>query len=77
MQIDIKKAYQYYIDNTHKSCDNKILTEEEFHIAFPAFLQDLQIMSVMQPHMENIPVYNDKCKTSRIINIDVIIKKCI
>ena len=57
--------------------DNKILTEEEFHIAFPAFLQDLQIMSVMQPHMENIPVYNDKCKTSRIINIDVIIKKCI
>ena len=27
--------------------------------------------------MENIPIYNDKCGASRIVNIDVVIKKCI
>lgn len=77
MTINIQKAYQYYIDNISKSCDNRILTEQEFHRAFPEFLQELQIMSVMQPQLEEIPVYNDKCKTSRIVNIDVVIKKCI
>lgn len=77
MQINIQKAYQYYIDNRAKSCHNVILTEEQFHQAFAMWLQELEIMSIMHPQMENIPVYNDKCKTSRIINIHVVIKKCI
>lgn len=77
MQLDIKKAYQYYVDNINRSCNTNILDEQSFHKVFPAFLQDLQIMSVMNSDMENIPIYNDKCGTSRIVNIDVVIKKCI
>lgn len=77
MNINIQKAYQYYIDNIHKSCDKRTLNEQEFHRAFPAFLQNLEIMSIMNSDMENIPIYNDKCGTSRIVNIDVVIKKCI
>lgn len=76
MQININKAYQYYIDNINRSCDNKVLSEQDFHEAFAMWLQELEIMSIMQPQIEDIPVYNEKCKTSRIVNIHVVIKKC-
>lgn len=76
MQININKAYQYYIDNINRSCDNKVLSEQDFHQIFAMWLQNLELMSVMNPTMENIPIYNEKCKTSRIVNINVVIKKC-
>jgi len=76
MKLDIKKAYQYYVDNITRSCDNRILSEQDFHEAFAMWLQELEIMNVMQHNLNNIPVYNEKCKTSRIVNINVVIKKC-
>jgi hypothetical protein len=75
MKIDIKKAYDYYINNINKSCDNRVLDEKSFHEAFSAFLQQLQIDEVMNRNTQYIPIYNDKCKTSRIVNLETVLNK--
>jgi hypothetical protein len=73
--MNINKAYQYYIDNINKSCDKRVLDEKSFHEVFSSFLQELQIDEVMNKNTQHIPVYNDKCKTSRIVNLQVVLNK--
>lgn len=75
MQINIQKAYQYYIDNISKSCDTRILDEQSFHQAFAEFLNRLHFMDMFQHNVKDIPVYNEKCKKSYFLNLEIVLNK--
>lgn len=75
MQVNIQKAYQYYIDNISKSCDTRILDEQAFHQAFAEFLNSLNLMELFQNSIKNIPVYNEKCKKSYYLNLEIVLNK--
>ena len=71
----MKKAYNYYVNNINKSCNTNIIDEQSFHQAFAAFLQSLELTYAFQPEIVNIPLYNDKCKTSKIVNLNTVLNK--
>jgi hypothetical protein len=66
MQININKAYQYYIDNINKSCDKRILDIHSFHQAFVYFLSNIDNQSAP---------YKTNCGKIRFLHIEMILNK--
>lgn len=74
--IDIKKAYEYYINNIGKSENKTILPYEQFERYFTRWIQEHAQMAAMSPELMDIPELNKQGK-SRIVNIKTILAKCV
>lgn len=76
MQINYHKAYEYYKSNISRSCDQKVLSFEEFHPAFGNWIHTLMLQEQFGMSNTDIPLYNEKCGTSRMLNLQIVLKKC-
>ena len=66
MQVNIQKAYQYYINNIHNSCDTRILDEGSFHQAFVHFLLNID---------NNPAPYKTNCSKTVFLHTQIILNK--
>lgn len=74
MNIDLKKAYDYYVNNINKSQDKFVLEFNQFSQIFPEYIQSYLHMHYLNPEMDDIPELN-KYGKPRIVNITAILNK--
>jgi hypothetical protein len=73
MQINLKKAYNYYLTNLDKSCETRVLDRPSFERGFLYFLEILRREDIFFD-FEDVPVLT-KCNKSKFLHINRVLIK--
>ena len=72
MQINIDKAFQYYIENYEKACNKSFTLNKKQFSKF--FIDWLNTINMQDPDLDHIPIINN-CGQSRWVNIESVLNK--